>query len=263
MQHTPKFDRSSKQIKEYLSQVQYECDELNSDYGYHFLVVGSGSGFLVAHILFDKIPDETKAELIRRSSTPYPSLGCILQYSNNVIKALLQVQPTLTPRMDSIQYFRPKTNPAWTKNAPKVSALESFHTDHDIVDNVHYCNSCTRNGYASLNCKTYRPSYNDCLRCCRQLGLCEFCTVTSHDGGTCPGVKGFRDPCKSCNSWRHFTSMCLHFKLDESEINTSINTKIEDTQNILPVVNITITRGNYPVSLNCLIVRDHIFLRKC
>lgn len=46
--------------------------------------------------------------------------------------------------------------------------------------------------------------------------------------------------------------MCPHFKPDKSEINTCINAKRGDTQNILPVVNVKIRRGNYSVSLICL-----------
>lgn len=89
VQHIPRFDRSYEQIKVYLSQIQYHLVGVDSDYGYNFLVEGSRSRYMMAHILLDKIPDEMKAELNRGSSTPYPSLSCILQYSNDVIKVLL------------------------------------------------------------------------------------------------------------------------------------------------------------------------------
>ena len=109
----------------------------------------------------------------------------------------------------------------------KGSVLEIFCTDLQLIDNVHYCNFCSRNGHASLYCGTY-PSYSERLKHCKLLRLSEFCTATSRDGRTCPGVKGSRDPLKYCNSQSHFPSMCPHFK-PEALINTTINTKIGDT----------------------------------
>lgn len=84
-------------IREYLAQIKYELDELDSEYGHDFWVEGSGNESLVAHILFEKMLNEIRAELIRRSNTPYPHLRCIFQYSNDVVRALLRVQLTQSP----------------------------------------------------------------------------------------------------------------------------------------------------------------------
>lgn len=84
-------------IREYLAQIKYELDELDLEYGHDFLVEGSGSESLVAHILFEKMLNEIRAELIRGSNTPYPSLRCLFQYSNDVVRALLRVQLTQSP----------------------------------------------------------------------------------------------------------------------------------------------------------------------
>lgn len=86
-----KLPSECEQLKEHISLIQYEPGKQDRYLGYDFLQEYSGRGWIVAYILFRKLPSDIQMELMKAVSTPYPSLNCM--FISNSVKVRSRTKP--------------------------------------------------------------------------------------------------------------------------------------------------------------------------
>ena len=67
-------------LRTFCTQMKANLWELKSSYGLNFMVRETTGEKLVSHIVFDKLPDFFKREMIRLSSINYPSISFLIEH---------------------------------------------------------------------------------------------------------------------------------------------------------------------------------------
>ena len=247
----PKYDPEFVSVKQFLAKARADLYELNSSFGLDFITENTPGNYLVSHLIFNKLPNILKRELVRFSNSNYPTLKDIFDNYQHIIRTIIK---TSSKRPEVAQngskMYLPKSNNKVKElnNDYNNPTLENFSTNTDMT---FYCKFCATRGHSMVNCTKYN-NYDSRIKKCRELNMCEKCTSIKHKSRECFGNLSF--PCKFCKSKEHISATCNKFKNIESvSSNLCLNAGIQENLFLLPIVEVSVSNGKFNHSFNCLL----------
>jgi hypothetical protein len=282
MDNSPKFDYNFGEVRLYLNETRALLYELKT-YDIDLMEDGSAGAKLASHIIFSKLPNILKRELVHKVNNNFPSIREIFGNYSDIIKTL---SITTKPKFSKDPYvknrnrnFNPrsewKTKDGHAENkasSESPSTLENFKVTVSNVKNpvyknsssaeiTRYCKFCTVHGHSMTHCNRY-DTYDSRQKRCRDLKLCVFCSSNKHDRDGCPGKnEQLSFKCFNCQSKGHISALCC--KVDrvpvvQTNSNVCLNMRQDtnaDTQPLLlPVITVNFSKGKNIIPVNCKVL---------
>ena len=247
----PKFDSDYNGVKQYLARIRADLYELNSSYNIDFITSNTPGNLLVSHIVFSKIPNLLKREIVRIYKNNYPSIKDIFDCYQDVIRSIVKTTNNYKKDFNQNKSFMKLKNKS-VDSLQKNPTLENFITSTNKIS-IH-CKFCMTDGHSMLNCKKF-TNFNMRKKRCEELNVCTLCISNGHMTSDCSGNKNkLSFPCKFCKSRTHISAMCntTNHK-DDIHTNVCINAGIQENLYLLPIVSITVGHGKNKCSINCLL----------
>ena len=240
---------------------------------------------IVSHIVVHNLPSNFRQELMRKLENNYPNLLQLFEHYVDICKTL---------NLNSHESgFRPKNGQIAIKNGAVFgsnrSNFETISNNTTVQPNTmtskyennrktsynpnfikKSCKFCNNEEHSMINCTKY-ISHESRINRCKELKMCFKCSSLKHISKNCKKDLDFA--CKFCGLKNHISALCR--KTDFNTKNeTNSNYCLNSLQNcpsshLLPTVSITVSRGNKPVTVRCLVDTgsqrsyiDHSVLRK-
>lgn len=252
----PKFDNDFFDVRKFLTKSRADLYELASSFHMDFITSGSSGNRLMSHIIFQKLPNLLKRELVRISNSNYPSLESIFNNYQNLIRTLIKT----SFRKPEVSHTKSKTSSVKNIKSSKFevenkSTLENFNTKFDkMPEKMYYCKFCATEGHSMINCLKYSDTEARIARC-QEKNLCELCTSSKHSSKDCYGQSNkLTYACKYCNGKNHISALCNKNKsIKSNNVNVCINTHITENLYLLPILNINVKFNKMSCSFNALL----------
>ena len=249
----PKYDTDFTGVKQYIARVRADLYELQSSYNIDFISANTPGNLIVSHLVFSKIPNVLKREIVRICNSNYPSINQIFDCYQDVIKIIIKT----SNKRDSFQsksFSNCKIKDNKLSNTiSKPATLENFTTNIDKISL--YCKFCVVDGHSMVNCKKFTDVHMRKTRC-SELDLCQYCTSDKHCTTDCYGLKNkLSFACKFCKSRGHISALCNKIKYEKerpTQTNICLNAGIQENLYLLPIIRITIGYMKNKITLNCL-----------
>ena len=252
----PKYDNEFADVKKFLAKSRADLFELANSFNLDFVTSGSSGNILMSHIIFGRLPNVIKKDLIRISNTNYPSLDDIFNNYQNIIRTIIKTSKRLEVAQNAsskLPSVKPKKSfEIKVENKP---TLENFSINSDkISEKVFYCKFCSTKGHSMLNCTKY-SDFDARKKRCKEMNLCELCSSVKHTTQNCYGIKdNLSFSCKFCDSKTHISALCSKLKNAKSiNSNLCLNTGITENLYLLPIVQITVNYSKNSYSFNVLL----------
>ena len=237
---TPKYDPDFNNVRQYLNETRAILYELQS-YNVDLLQDNTAGSKLASHIVFSKLPNIIKKELVHKVNSNYPSLKDLLENYNDIIKTLSRTSYKKDKNNDK-NNANDKSNANDKNNAndkdkgqannnyhrqgakhKQATTLENFNTTSET--NVTYklfCKFCNIEGHSMYACAGY-PTFSTRVQRCKELKLCENCSSLKHDSKKCYGKENkLSYECKVCKTKSHISALCPRYKAkDKHEPNNA------------------------------------------
>ena len=248
----PGYDEDYFKTTQYLAETNNKLLDLKRHYEADLLVENSGGYKLISHIVFSKLSNELKKELISETNTNYPGYNQIQDKCPGVIH---KIERTGRRRSEA----KPNLPPAITWNPAKASLKESptptlnFATpaaSHQSqpgikVSDLH-CRFCNIDGHSNLYCAKYK-TFADRVARCKAQSICLNCTA-NHKTEDCFRNNANCDyrPCKFCGQKGHVGAMCktrpvVAVEKKSTNVNVCLSTGSEyDSPFLLPIISIMV-----------------------
>ena len=260
----PKFDSTFANVRQYLNETRAALHELKT-YGVDLMEDGSAGAKLISHIIFDKLPNILKKELISKVNCNFPTIVQIFDNYNDLLKTLSRTKYKYKFQVEDKKSTAAKSEWKPKKTAEgKSASLENFATSNSGsgYGQVKFCKFCSVKGHSMYNCDTYDNPEARRLRC-RELKMCFLCSSVKHLSDKCLGKQNkLSFECCICKSKGHISALCSKFekvtktqKVDPSVtgVNVCLNTGVLEHSYMLPVMDIFVSRGHSRVKVTCLI----------
>ena len=250
----PGYDEDYFKTTQYLAEINNKLLDLKRHYDADLLVENSGGYKLISHIVFSKLSNELKRELISDTKTNYPGYNQIQDKCPGIIH---RIDKTGRKKFEA----RPPSVPAIEWKPAKASLREShsptlnFATStanhqtrtgsRNFVYELH-CRLCNVNGHSSLYCPKY-PTYANRVERCNALSICCNCTA-NHKTEDCVTINSSKDhkPCKFCGLKGHVGAMCKKrpvqaLERKSTDVHVCLSTGSEyNSPFLLPVISIMV-----------------------
>ena len=218
----PKYDPEFMEVKKYISKVRADLYDLFTTFKLDFLTPNTSGHILVSHIVFSKLPNIIKRELIHITKNNYPTVTQIFDNYMDVIKTLVK---TSSRKPDSYHFKKEFKNKPDSSVKPK-QALENFKTVNVKMTQPSaqfHCKFCAVEGHSMLKCTRY-VGLEERQKRCLELSLCTLCTSSKHKSNDCFGKRNSLSyECKICKSKSHISALCDSKSLQSNlYINTGI-----------------------------------------
>ena len=238
----PKFDTTYLETKVYINEVRCVLSDLKL---YDVDFAGFAGDSLISNVVFHKLPNTFKQELVRKTAKQYPKLSDIFANYVEVVHTL-----TLRESINKVKDKFPSQNTAKESHKPvmETSILKSGTVNNDKI--VRNCKFCTCSGHTMLNCKKY-PDHASRVTRCKFLKVCESCTSKWHTKSECNKPLDFN--CYICKSTSHISALCPKYT---AKINTNVclNSASNSGQTfLLPVMTVTVGALLNQTKVKCLI----------
>ena len=282
------FDENFESTKIFIAEARSYLYELNN-YELDFMEEKTPGYSLISHIIFNKLPNNIKKELIHKVGSNYVGVNDIFEYSSDIIKTILMTSRIKTQNKNIP--FKPKLNneKKFTGNTfheNKVGTLQNFKTLNEKSDSstssafkkeqsnsqkVYHTSYSTNTpckfenviGHGMVSCKKY-SDYDSRINRCKELNLCTSCSSSNHASGSssCRGTNNSLDyKCKNCPpdvAGSHITALCPKNKITSpiSNVMTSnlcFSSKISEQTFILPTLTINFSKGHKVRPVRCLL----------
>ena len=210
----------------------------------------------MSYIVFDKLPNTFKQELVRKIGNNYPKLKDIFDNYADIIHMLNLRQyknnerPFLDKSKDHSNLENKVSKPIFENSILRAASVNSAKnaSKTDIPKN---CKFCTCSGHTMLNCKKY-PSYQTRKARCIELKICAKCTGQKHSESDCPKTLDFQ--CKFCNAYDHISALCSTYAPNKLMTNFCVNASHNSGKTfLLPTLSVDIGCGNNKTRVKCLI----------
>ena len=281
---SPKFDSDFEGLRQFLNESRASLYELKS-HNVNLMEEETSGNKLISHIIFDKLPNIFKRELVHKVNSNYPSINQLFDNYQDIIKTLARTtnrrdsnksndafKPNLKPKsfntpsyrpqrsFSSKPYAAPEKQPASSaKSKPMPATLENFHTQTaKTAPFKSFCKFCNLEGHSMMHC-TRVATHEARIEKCRDLNLCELCTSSKHSKQSCFGIQGKLSwECRICRRKSHVSALCPDYKPNSfnaspSHTNICINSGLQSQDFILPVMSVLAKRGRHQFKFNCLI----------
>ena len=261
--NAPKYDPEFNNVRQYLNETRAILYELKT-YNVDLLEVGTAGSKLASHVIFAKLPNIIKRELVHKVNTNYPSINDLLENYNEIIKTLSRTSykkdknnasnndkdtknQQSNKSLQSNKYLKEGAKPK------QATTLENFNTNTNNNFKL-FCKFCNLDGHSMFGCHIY-DSHKARVNQCKALKMCETCTSSKHVAGECFGKDNkLTFECKVCKSKSHISALCPRFKAKaKTETNFSVNTGALDRCFLLPIMTITVNRGKKRCKINVLV----------
>ena len=90
LETSPKYCPEFSDLKSYLIKTKADLFELNTSFDVDLISVNTAGNKLVSHLIYSKLPNNIKKELVRITDTNYPNTDQIFNNCPNIIKTLLK-----------------------------------------------------------------------------------------------------------------------------------------------------------------------------
>ena len=269
---SPKYDVNFENVRQYLNETRAALHELKS-YNIDLLEEDTSGNKLISHIIFDKLPNIIKRELVHKVDSNFPTINQLFDNYNDILKTLSrtsykkdydQRKPQISTQVKSqnsssfkIQNDKGKRNSAVEKSKP-ISTLENFQTKAEkSVTFKSHCKFCNANNHSMFLCPKY-SNHDTRIDRCKELSLCDLCSSSKHMSKDCFGKENkLSYECKICKSKGHISALCMQYEPkvngNSSHTNICINSGIQTQDYILPIMRISAKRGRNKCQFNCLI----------
>ena len=210
------------------------------------------SAEFVGHLIFNKLPDAFRLELARKLDSNYPSYKNIMDHYVDVINTLKlnPVRSETRDRKDSrfvVNYSASQNEPQNESKKPEPKS-----------SNFSKCKLCSLNNHRMISCFKY-STHDARVKRCRELKLCEHCTSSKHDSGSCSRNLDF--DCLVCKEKSHVSALCKKFdnsaydKKKKLGVHLCLNSTSDNSlsTHLLPTMNVRVGRGTKTALVRCLI----------
>ena len=166
-----------------------------------------GSSWLIEAIIFDKLPIGVKEMFQTKINKTYPNLNLIRENFPSILSLYKSTKSDNSLSKQS-QVFNKGTKGKQKSEAEFVknkghSTLQSFSNLTESMPNFK-CKFCSSTEHSTSNCCKY-SSYEDRMKRCEQLKLCQRCTGAKHIISECKTKLKYK--CTDCKG-DHVRSMC-------------------------------------------------------
>ena len=246
----PDFDRDLTKTKIYISDVRCILTDLKT-YGKDLLEDDSANA-LVSHIVFNRLPNSFKQELVRRLNSNFPSMKEIFDNYSEVVKTLNLKSNRVFDRNDGKSDGKNVNKKGFTRmsNHNNSSPLQQNSNTTDSPGKTEFkknCKWCQSTSHSMLGCKKY-PNHESRVKRCKELGMCLNCTSLKHFKNNC---RKLDFACVTCKSQFHISALCPD--LSENHSNWCINSSNSSGKTfILPTVKLLIGKGEDMIEIRCL-----------
>ena len=249
----PGYDEDYFKTTQYLAEINNKLLDLKRHYDTDLLVENSGGYKLISHIVFSKLSNELKKELISETKTNYPGYNAIQDKCPSVIHRIektgrkkFESKPIHAPAIEwKPQKASLKESHSPTLNYAIPAASHQSQSGSQMPDKLH-CRFCNVDGHSSLYCTKFK-TITDRVERCKALFLCKNCT-NNHKTEDCfrNNPNGNFKPCKFCGNKGHVGAMCQKRPVHDLErkntnVNVCLSTGFEyDSPFLLPIISIMV-----------------------
>ena len=209
--NAPKYDPKFDSVKKYLNETRAALHELKT-YNINLLERDTPGFKLVSHIIFDKLPNVFKRELVHKVDSNFPTIEDLLDNFNAIIKTLVRTknQKETEAKKPNVTYSNSSKSSSWkprkqdVESKEKPSALDNFATSTE----VRFCKFCSTTGHSMFNCDVY-SSHEARKSRCKELKMCFLCSSIKHMSDKCLGKQNkFSFECSICKTKGHISALC-------------------------------------------------------
>ena len=171
----PKHDSGFVSVRQYLNETRAILYELKT-YGVDFLATDTAGCKLLSHIIFSKLPNAIKRELVHKVGTNFPSIVHLFDHYNDIIKTLVRTSYKRENNNDKSHFtkqslhYKSGNQSEIKKNRP-VSTLENFKTNAENASNHKYCKFCNEFSHSMFTCSRF-STHESRLTRCKEFKLC-------------------------------------------------------------------------------------------
>ena len=205
----------------------------------------------IGSLLFNKLPDQFRIELVRKLDNNYPKYDDIMNNYREIINTL-NLRPKFEPNKEKLSKSVVNLSNTSTDSSDKIEKAEPKFS------NSIKCKFCSLSNHRMLSCFKY-ATHAARVKRCKELKLCSHCTSSKHDSTACNKSLDFE--CLICKSKSHISALCS--KYDDSSFKTKKKTEIHlclnstndssSSTHLLPTLSVTVGRGKSSVSVRCLL----------
>ena len=203
----PKFDQTFLETKIFIMEIRSIVSDLKQ-YGLDILSFIASSK-LLSHIVFHKLPNIFKQELVRKLNNNYPDLDDIFENYVEVVRTLnLKQSKQMDTRgqasgvkskvPDKFSYYKPEVSSTVVRNNTVGNGGKSAPENK-------MCKFCTAQGHSMFSCKRY-PDYESRIARCKDLNMCNKCSSQKHTNEGNHRPLDFE--CNICKSKDHIAALC-------------------------------------------------------
>ena len=255
----PKFKSETEfiNIKEYVNEIRSYLYELKNQ-GFNFLEGDTPGNSLMSHIVFNKLPNNFKRELITRVKKNYPSLQDIFEHYLDIIRILDIMSRTNKDfrkfeSTKSSKVYKDKTNEASTSKSLHNFETQSVRPKEFSKNPSRLCKLCSATDHSMGGCNFF-STYEDRIRKLRSLSLCVYC-AGAHDSEICYGKAGkLKQACKFCQNRTHISPLCpKNSSKKVSNNHLCLGHRTSDPFYLLPTTTLELTYNKSKLKVRCLI----------
>ena len=210
----------------------------------------------MSHIIFAKLPNAFKRELIHKVDKNYPTINDILDNFSDIVKTLKRTT-SYYAKGEVIKKekskFKPKESPSALQNFKTGTTALSYNNSKTYMPKP--CKFCNSSNHTMFKCDKY-DTYDKRLEQCDVLKLCNLCSSPKHLADKCVGNEGKLDfKCFKCKKQTHITALCpSNSDNDSVRSNLCINNSnsMKDNKSILPTYTIQFS-SKKSCKVRCLI----------
>ena len=239
----PKFDSTFLATKIFISEVRCIISDLCA---YDLDVIReTAANKIVSHVVFNKLPQVFKQEMVRKLGENFPSLADIFDNYVEIVRTLNLRQlpnPKVADKPDPVS----KPTKSYYSTVSKAGAVKpSEKTEHSKM-----CKFCTCSGHSMVSCKRYNTHQQRKDRCV-ELKMCELCSSQKHATSDCRSRLDFK--CNYCGSFQHISALCGKY-LPSSIHNFCLNSTSDSGSTfLLPTITVNLNHGKHSAKINCLL----------
>ena len=243
----PKFDPSFRETKIFINDVRCIISDLVL---YDIKVIQEiAANTIISHVVFNKLPNVFKQELVRKIDKNFPTLQEIFDSYVEIVRTLsLRQNRVVETPVKAQKPFKSYTisKTSQVKPTEKPTEKPSEKTEYPKM-----CKFCVSTSHSTLHCKKYSTPIDRKNRCV-ELNLCEACSSQKHSLANCRSKLDFK--CRYCSSYQHISALCGKYEPSVNQVHFCLNSTGDSGNTfLLPTVTVVLHHGNHSSKINCLL----------